>query len=135
VRVWNVATGKVEQTLEGHSASVMSVAFSPDGSKLASGSHDDTVRVWNVATGKVEQTLEGHSASVMSVAFSPDGSISHSVYLVDGSKTWVTWNGSRILYLPLDYRPATAITKGSTLALGTPNGQVTIITFYPDVKM
>ena len=64
----------LEQTLEGHSDSVSSVAFSPDGSKVASGSYDRTVRVWNVATGQVEQTLEGHSNSVWSVAFSPDGS-------------------------------------------------------------
>jgi WD40 repeat protein len=64
----------LEQTLEGHSDWVRSVAFSPDGSKLASGSSDRTVRVWNVATGQVEQTLEGHLDSVWSVVFSPDGS-------------------------------------------------------------
>src|SRR5438046_1880625 len=62
------------QILEGHSDWVMSVVFSPDGSKLASGSDDRTVRVWAVATGQVERTLEGHSDSVMSVVFSPDGS-------------------------------------------------------------
>ena len=64
----------MEQTLEGHASPVYSVAFSPDGSRLASGSDDQTVRVWNIATGQVEQTLEGHSATVWSVAFSPDGS-------------------------------------------------------------
>src|SRR5271155_3924908 len=64
----------LEQTLEGHSEWVRSVAFSPDGSKVTSGSDDRRVRVWNVATGQVEQTLEGHSDSVRSVVFSPDGS-------------------------------------------------------------
>jgi WD40 repeat protein len=62
------------QTLEGHSDWVQSVAFSPDGSKLASASADRAVRLWNVGTGQVEQTLEGHSGWVQSVAFSPDGS-------------------------------------------------------------
>ena len=71
--VWNVATGQVEQTLEGHSSWVSSVAFSLDGGRLVSGSDDRTVRVWNVAIRQVEQTLGGHSSRVNSVAFSPDG--------------------------------------------------------------
>ncbi|CAG8910142.1 unnamed protein product, partial [Penicillium egyptiacum] len=52
---------------------VRSVAFSPDGRLLASGSDDETVRLWDPATGALQQTLEGHSDSVLSVAFSPDG--------------------------------------------------------------
>ncbi|KAE8372212.1 hypothetical protein BDV26DRAFT_298071, partial [Aspergillus bertholletiae] len=63
----------VLQTLEGHSLSVRSVAFSPDGCMLASGSADETIKLWDTATGMLRQTLEGHSLSVSSVAFSPDG--------------------------------------------------------------
>ena len=50
-----------------------SLAFSPDGGTLASGSADDTIRLWDVATGKGIAALRGHTSSVRSVAFSPDG--------------------------------------------------------------
>ena len=48
--------------------------FSPDGSKLASTSYDNTVIVWNPSTGKHLHTLQGHSSWVIAVQFSPDGS-------------------------------------------------------------
>ena len=59
--------------LEGHTDDINSVAFSPDGQTLASGSGDDTIRLWNTNTGELIETFEGHTARVTSVAFSPDG--------------------------------------------------------------
>ena len=52
---------------------VWSVSFSPDGTKVASGSMDKTVKLWDVTSGECLQTLEGHSDYVNSVSFSPDG--------------------------------------------------------------
>jgi WD40 repeat protein len=59
-------------TLTGHTGAVNSVAFSPDGHTLASGSSDTTVRLWNATTRRSIATLTGHTGPVNSVAFSPD---------------------------------------------------------------
>ena len=60
-------------TLEGHRGDVYSIAFSPDGTTLASGSWDSTMRLWDAVTGAPKHTLEGHRGDVYSIAFSPDG--------------------------------------------------------------
>jgi WD40 repeat protein len=60
--------------LQGHTNSVYSVAFSTDGRRIVSGSHDNTLRIWDAATGKpIGAPLQGHTNSVVSVAFSTDG--------------------------------------------------------------
>jgi len=55
---------------------VLCLAFSPDGTLLATGSHDDgTVRLWTTADGRPHTTLTGHTNSVWCLAFSPDGTL------------------------------------------------------------
>ncbi|NTU41812.1 MAG: NACHT domain-containing protein [Nitrospirales bacterium] len=73
----------------GHSSSVTSVAFSPDGKILVTGSWDKTARLWDVASGREIKTIQAHSGSVTSVTFSPDGKT-----LVTGSwdKTARLWD-------------------------------------------
>jgi WD40 repeat protein len=73
VKLWDVATGAIKATLEGHWSPVGSLAFSRDGKTLASGSTDGDVRLWDVATGLERATLAGHSSEVRGLAFTPDG--------------------------------------------------------------
>ncbi|MBD1925639.1 serine/threonine protein kinase [Trichocoleus sp. FACHB-90] len=91
-------TWRCVQTLKGHSKWVRSVAFSPDGQLLASGSQDETIKLWQPSTGKEIHTLTGHFIRVSSVAFSPDGQIlaSGTCSLARTIKLWQPGTGNEI---------------------------------------
>src|ERR1700761_963613 len=80
----------INRIWQGHRGPVTSVAFSPDGKYIVSGSVGETIRMWDAQTGKlVSDPFEGHTDWVTSVAFSPDGK-----YIVSGSedKTIRMWD-------------------------------------------
>ena len=88
-----------QKTHRGHTESVRSVAFSPDGKRIVSGSWDNTLKVWDATSGQETLTLKGHTNSVFSVAFSPDGK-----RIVSGSwdntlKVWDATSGQETLTL------------------------------------
>ncbi|KAE9402798.1 WD40 repeat-like protein, partial [Gymnopus androsaceus JB14] len=89
--IWNAEIGKIiGEPLQGHTHYVRSVAFSPDGKRIVSGSEDQTVCIWNVETGMIiGDPLQGHTAGINPVAFSPDGK-----RIVSGSsdQTVCIWN-------------------------------------------
>jgi WD40 repeat protein len=80
--------GPLLRTLAGHSASVLSVAISPDGSRAVSASDDRTLKVWDLARGVEVSTLAGHSASVNAVAISPNGQQAISASSDQTLKVW-----------------------------------------------
>src|SRR5258708_22048904 len=61
-----------QRTFSGHTDWVLSVAFSPDGKHILTGSFDHTARLWDVDSGQLVRTFSGHTDWVLSVAFSPD---------------------------------------------------------------
>jgi WD40 repeat protein len=82
------------QTLEGHSDSVSSVAFSHDSARLASASWDSTVKIWDAHSGACLQILKGHSGAVRSVAFSHDSARLASASLDSTVKIWDAHSGA-----------------------------------------
>jgi len=88
IRLWNVRSGESQGILSGHQASVTSLAFNGEGTRLLSGSLDDTVRIWSISDRRALRMIS--TEATHSVAFSPDGS------RITGakSKQIVFWNAN-----------------------------------------
>jgi WD40 repeat protein len=138
------------QTLEGHSSSVSSVAFSHDSVRLASASYDHTVKIWDVSSGACLQTLRV-GKRLENVSFDSTGSFLHTAIgnialqssegpsIVDVTEPerplyvgislspdgiWIKHDGENILWVPSDYRPFCSSVSETTIGIGNGSGRV-----------
>jgi WD40 repeat protein len=93
VRLWDAKSGQMRHTLTGHKEDVINVAFSPDGSTIATASRDGAVKLWNVATGALTRTLSGHTQLVQDIAFRADGGMIATVSRDRTVKLWEAATG------------------------------------------
>ncbi|CAE7073922.1 unnamed protein product [Rhizoctonia solani] len=103
---------------EGHTDTINSVTFSPDGKSVVSGSDDNTVRMWNAnSSSPIGEPLEGHSSYVQSVSYSPLGNL-----IASGS-----WDNTIRLWDPSTGQQSGDILKGDHTFFS--------VAFAPDAKL
>jgi WD40 repeat protein len=96
--------------LEGHTGDINSVAFSPNGSLVVTGSADGTARVWDATTGKTVGELRGHNGSVNSASFSPDGKF---IVTASDDETVRLWDADRFAFVRMVGRTYTSVVSSA----------------------
>jgi len=113
--------------LKGHDGAIRTLAFSPSGGLLATGSEDKTIKTWSVQHGLEMQSLTGHTGSITSVAFSRDGKMLASGSEDQTVRLWEVSSGQQLASLSGHGGPITAIAfhlKRRELASADSNGMI-----------
>jgi WD40 repeat protein len=137
VRLWDLASGKelhqlgpqlARASADAPARLVASVAFAPDGKRLAAGMGDNMVYVWEAATGKELYKLTGHMGAIRSVAFAPDGKLLASGSADQSIRLWDLSTGkvSRQLAAQEPVSCLAFSADGHTLVAGTAYGSIRV---------
>jgi WD40 repeat protein/DNA-binding winged helix-turn-helix (wHTH) protein len=129
VRLWDIPSGDPVAVLAGHSGSVNSVSFAPDGGFLVSGSDDETVRMWNASDGASAAMMRGHRGRVTSVAISSD---SQRIASAGGFISRQRSRSGNVIETAGDYRVRVWDRHGTLLASAAGHSKtVSLVTFLP----
>ncbi|MBI1311729.1 SUMF1/EgtB/PvdO family nonheme iron enzyme [bacterium] len=123
VRVWNVATGKIEHELAGHTGTIWSVAWSPDGTRLASAAEDKTVRLWDPLAGKLVAAYDQFPEPKLTGGWQEQA----FAWSADSRRLWIALNTS-IVSLDVEsgtFGPLENFSNGNAVAslFPSPDGQ------------
>ncbi|KAI0006370.1 WD40-repeat-containing domain protein [Xylariaceae sp. FL0662B] len=155
VKIWELASGECAKTLEGHSDWVSSAALSHDGRYVASTSSDRTVRFWDTGAGECVRCIDvGVEARDISfdetdaylltdrgcIVLNP--STGHGCvrgqswygYGLSSDRSWITFHGQNVLWLPLEYRVVCSAVCGAFVSIGCSSGKVLILRFSEDIS-
>ena len=127
IAIWTPGREQPDQVFEGHLAPIVSLAVSPDGTRLATASWDHTVGVWSLAGG-ASQVLKGHTQNVNGVAFSADGQSLVSVGYDRELRIWPMVAGTPDVVLLPSPLNAVAVAPDGEIVTGGGDGKIRLLT-------
>ena len=94
--LWNVSDGKPIRRIIGHQDALYAAILSPDGSRVATASYDQSIGLWDATSGEAIRTLNGHNGAVFDLAFDPTGQLLASASADETGKIWRVETGERL---------------------------------------